>query len=440
MTKVALVVLDTLRKDAFDSHFDWLPGTRFENTWSTSHWTAPAHASLFTGLYPGEHGVNAKSPVFDYPNQCLNERLSDAGISTRAFSTNAYASPSFNFDRGFDEFTGDYRMRCRAGHTFDWYALINEQERGIGRYIAGLRGCIRSDNTLESLKNGVLIKAYEEGLWSPTDSGISEAVRWAQSSSFHEDEFVFVNLMEAHSPYLRLPDDYLPQFGEDVIPENPTVKQVFRDVDNERLQEAYNCAVDYLSDRYQVLFDELVDRFDYVITVSDHGELLGDRGYYGHNYGLFPELTQVPLVISTGDGNNDEVKELVSLLDVHATILDLFGEDHSHSRGRSLVADERTEPDAYLTQSFGLQTRFLNRVDDTLDVARFDTPLKGVATPEGYGFESVDEEWIQERTDADLRKEMRSMLSDLDHLPERSGAESEMDEGTRRHLEDLGYV
>jgi arylsulfatase A-like enzyme len=440
MTKVALVVLDTLRKDAFDSHFDWLPGVRFENAWSTSHWTAPAHASLFTGLYPEEHGVNAKSPVFSYSNTTLIERLSDNDISTRAFSTNAYASPSFNFDRGFDEFTGDYRMRCRAGLTFDWYSLINEQDGGISRYLAGLWGCIRSDNTIESLKNGLLIKANEEGIWSPTDSGISEAIPWAGSTSFDNDEFAFINLMEAHSPYLGLPDEYLPQFEGDVIPKNPTVEHVFRDVDNELLREAYDSAVEYLSDRYRVLFDELIECFDCVITVSDHGELLGENGYYGHNYGLFPELTHVPIVISTGEDNRDEVKELVSLLDVHATILDLFDNDQSHSRGRSLIADERKEPDAYLTQSFGLQTRFLERIDNSLNIARFDTPLNGVATPECYGFESVDRGWIQEEPDADLRTEMCSIMSNIDRHPDHAEGNSEMDEGTRQHLKELGYV
>lgn len=56
MGNIALVVLDTLRKDLFDAHFGWMPGERFEHAWSTTHWTAAAHASLFTGLYPSEAG------------------------------------------------------------------------------------------------------------------------------------------------------------------------------------------------------------------------------------------------------------------------------------------------------------------------------------------------------------------------------------------------
>jgi hypothetical protein len=60
VTRIALIVLDTLRKDAFDRHFDWLPGRRFEHAFSTANWTTPAHASLFTGWYASEVGVHAE--------------------------------------------------------------------------------------------------------------------------------------------------------------------------------------------------------------------------------------------------------------------------------------------------------------------------------------------------------------------------------------------
>lgn len=62
---VAIVLLDTLRRDSSDEHFDWLPGGRYKSTWSTSHWTVPAHGTLFTGKYPTETGVRIKSPALD---------------------------------------------------------------------------------------------------------------------------------------------------------------------------------------------------------------------------------------------------------------------------------------------------------------------------------------------------------------------------------------
>jgi arylsulfatase len=100
MPRIALVVLDTLRKDAFDEHFEWLPGRRFENAWSTSHYTVPVHGSMFTGQYPSESGVHAKSELFDYPDPVLPELLVRNGYTTRALHTNPLLEAS-EFDRGF---------------------------------------------------------------------------------------------------------------------------------------------------------------------------------------------------------------------------------------------------------------------------------------------------------------------------------------------------
>lgn len=54
---VALVVLDTLRKDTFDRHFKWLPGVNFEDAYAPADFTTPVDGSMFTGLYPSEHGA-----------------------------------------------------------------------------------------------------------------------------------------------------------------------------------------------------------------------------------------------------------------------------------------------------------------------------------------------------------------------------------------------
>ena len=79
---VAVVVLDTLRRDRFREYFDWLPGQFYSRAFSTSHWTVPAHASLFTGKYGSELGVTAKSPSLDCDEITLPEALSAAGYRT----------------------------------------------------------------------------------------------------------------------------------------------------------------------------------------------------------------------------------------------------------------------------------------------------------------------------------------------------------------------
>ena len=65
---IILIVVDTLRadylhcygyKDELTPNIDDIArsGARFENVYSASNFTAPAFASLFTALYPAQHGV-----------------------------------------------------------------------------------------------------------------------------------------------------------------------------------------------------------------------------------------------------------------------------------------------------------------------------------------------------------------------------------------------
>lgn len=56
---IAVVVLDTLRKDSFDNNFEWLNGQKYGNAWSTSHGTIPGPRLTFYWLLlqRGEHDV-----------------------------------------------------------------------------------------------------------------------------------------------------------------------------------------------------------------------------------------------------------------------------------------------------------------------------------------------------------------------------------------------
>ena len=80
---VVVIVVDTLRADrlaAYGHEPDTTPflsglaerSVVFENAWSTSSWTAPATASLFTGLYPSQHGVLTGMSLFRR-NQVFDE-------------------------------------------------------------------------------------------------------------------------------------------------------------------------------------------------------------------------------------------------------------------------------------------------------------------------------------------------------------------------------
>ncbi len=343
---VALVVLDTLRKDAFDAHFDWLPGTRFENAYSTSHWTVPAHASLFAGKYASELGVYAGAQRLDCPDPVLPESFHGGGYTTRAFSANVNISRPFDFHRGFDQFEGSWRLDALSANVFDWDGFITEtRDQGPERYLLALRDILLGDcDTLPSLKRGAFLKLRDLGMGRTTrDDGATEALEFVRDTAFGDDEFLFINLMEAHTPYSP-PEEFRTVEPPELDGLRATLDSP--NADPERIRRAYDDGVRYLADRYRPIFAELRESFDCIITLGDHGEALGEYGAWEHLCGLYPEVTRIPLCIWLADGTDeseavgttDSRNDPVSLLDVHRTILDIGALD-GESRGRNLLGE-----------------------------------------------------------------------------------------------------
>ena len=96
----------------------------FEQAWSTSSWTAPSTASVFTGLYPNQHGVteglvatqamreqgaaqqDSTLSVKQLPQDVstLPQIFKAQGYETFAVTTNININREIGFDRGFDHF------------------------------------------------------------------------------------------------------------------------------------------------------------------------------------------------------------------------------------------------------------------------------------------------------------------------------------------------
>lgn len=436
MTSVALVVLDTLRKDAFDDHFEWLPGLRFETAWSPSHYTVPAHASMFTGRYPSEIGVTAKSERLDCPRPVLPEQVRDAGISTRAISANLLASPINDFDRGFETFDLTGRAATLSDDVFAWQSEARKSSRNGLLRDAGLvaRCLLDNSKTIESLKFGWRLRNGSFHSVAETD----DAVR---RSDVSDDEFLFVNLMDAHSPYeppmaYRQAEYVQTAVEEDV--QNPGKY-------TERNRLAYDGAVEYLSDRYETLFGELERKYDYVITVSDHGELFGEHGVTKHITGVFPELVHVPICISDGRGRTDFDRRPASLLDVHATVAGLFGIDVP-SRGQNLLESHEGGTN-YVAECHGLRTNQEERlrrknVDET-EIDRLDQSLRGVylEDEETYVYESLEGTLQDER--GARAEQFRQQFDEAAAPTRQQDVETETQDYTsdvEQQLSDLGYM
>ena len=436
MTSVALIVLDTLRQDAFAENFNWLPGARFEQCYSTSHWTVPAHASLFTGRYASEVGTYAKSSHLQDGYPTLGELTVDR--KSRFYSANPQMAYHEGWTTNFDEVMSPWEVKHPDScHLVDWDDFaVNCDKEGLPRYLEAVKAAARHDGpTLRSLWKGYKASIHDHT--DVDDSGAVAILDRIRNADVEDDEFIFLNLMEAHGPYdppaeyRSVEADVNPVFADKWSNDAP---------DPDVARRAYEDAVDYLSDIYREIFAELESAYDVVVTVSDHGELLGEHGHWNHVHGVYPELTHVPLVISGVDVPAENTEKVVNLLDVHQTVAELLGvSDESQGRGESLLEPVSDKP--RYTEFHGLPTWIngqLQRtgVSDVYD--RYNEPLFGVCLPDGsYGYQSVD----GDRGDVPEKQLDRQIRSHTNTVPtDFSRSSMEVDDSIREQLEDLGYA
>lgn len=287
---VVVIVVDTLRRDhvgAYGGHvatpaLDRLAaeGVRFTDAWSTSSWTLPAHASLFTGLQPSEHGAIESHPTLAPGPGTLAEAFAGRGYRTVGLSANAWVSAGTGLDRGFQRF-------------------VFFGDEGI------------ADQLLLAL---VFDRPEDLGGQAITDAALAEL---SDAASAREPLFLFANLLEAHEPLGTLPG-YDPAPGRAWLRDMPRswcacedggIAGDFTCTDGrfrasearvQAMHELYDAGVAYADARIGQLVEALRarGRLDntLIVVTSDHGEHLGEGGQVGHMVWLDAALVEIPLV------------------------------------------------------------------------------------------------------------------------------------------------
>ncbi|MDA8018537.1 MAG: sulfatase-like hydrolase/transferase [Thermoanaerobaculia bacterium] len=298
-TNVLLISMDTLRADHLGCYGyprDTSPGIDalaargiiFEQAISQAPWTLPAHMTLFTGLYPSEHGLvryaNDKTawPALADDIPLLAEVLADSGYVTAAFTGGGFVDGVFGFDRGFDL----YRTDSRRLEDFD--------------------GAVQ---------------------------------RWLQRNH-RQPFFLFLHFYNAHRPY-RPPAPYDLMFVTDggaehtaaaqgfcrnaettgQLPTPPVLSYIVSQYDGE-IRYADTLLGDILATLRRA---DLEDR-TLVIFLSDHGEEFFEHGNCDHIKSLYEPLLRVPLIIAgPGLEAGRRVAEPVELREVPSLVLDMLG-------------------------------------------------------------------------------------------------------------------
>lgn len=465
---VLLIVMDTTRADHVSSYgyhrrttpnVDRLAqeGVLFEQAYAPSPWTLPSHASLFTGLYPSQHGTDWPHQRLDGRLLTLAERLHDHGYQTAGFSNNAWIGLAANFHQGFDFFAETWET---GGRLIDRLALL-----GVMRKLANV-----------AIQRAV-----------PDAGFTNQHVRWWVNRVLDPERpfFVFINYIDPHFPY-KAPESYRRRFLRRV---NHPAEQASSAVavrrlapvvapaplthldpeTQEVLSDLYDGEIAYVDAAIGELVDELQARKlldnTVVIVTADHGENIGDHALFGHQHCVYETLLHVPLILRYPPvfPAGIRIKEAVSLVDVVPTLVRLLdlkaepasaalpghswvGSDLAVAPDRAILAEYTGRADLlakYKKREQPIEERYFTRDLKSLRDGAFKLIWASDGHHELYDL-SVDPEESQnligqfpERANA-LAAKLHEQLAAMKSVgsPE---AVRPLDERTHRQLRALGY-
>ncbi len=355
--KIVFTVVDTLRTDHLgcygynkntSTNIDKLAeeSVVFERAYSSDVPTQPSYTAIFTGQRGIRTGIVSHSPTEDLPLETpyLSRILANGGYLTAAASTL-------------------YMMRR-------WFA------EGFHYYLNPFAGRQRA-----------LLQQVD------ADDINAMAIPWIKQNA-DKDFFIFIHYWDPHELYIP-PKPYRNLFyeGKDPTdPENHSLDNFKKSVlwhlfkrNRDRIRKAaglakeitdiefvkaqYDGEIRYVDDKIgeviQTLTDlGIIDETLFILT-SDHGEGLGEHEEYFNHCTVYEPIIRVPLLIKHQNfPKKKRVKELVQLIDVSYTILELSGTSIPREfEGRSLtpIAHEKAEgyQEAYSNQGLWSAKRAL---------------------------------------------------------------------------------
>jgi arylsulfatase A-like enzyme len=356
---ILLVVLDCVRAWDFPGGPDGVQGLpnferlrreswEFEKASSVAHWTVPSHASIFTGLYPWQHGVHAKGALA-VPDRIpqIDRRLRDAGYATLSLSANGLISPALGFARDADRAAWGVSLfnRVSAKRT------PPQSSGAAARRSALVESYVREQLKPLSYWAAVYLARYP-GFWDlgtrvahrvrPGDPDLPPRLApWLEPTverSLREVPkekplYCFVNLLDAHEPYLseeggawwayaRTRQDRRGWVSGEWVPSGDEF---------ERLHELYRGTLrlmDQRLGRIRAAF-EAAGRWEntLVILTSDHGQAFGENGALFHINRIDEPELRVPLLVRPpgGRGAGSRAQGWASLIDIAPTVLRTAG-------------------------------------------------------------------------------------------------------------------
>lgn len=267
-----LIVFDSCRYDAF---LKARPKTmrklgKVERRWAYASWTAPSHYNLLMGLMPhtSPRGIYA-SDYYQRDFLKFNERLGSEGIEFKQFVPRLYL-PIILQRLGYKTHAmvsmPVLNPLTLLNSGFDTYKLMEHHN--------DMRAMLREMTFPEDQPSFYLLNVGETHYPYALPSELQE--QWPRISGVHG---VFKHL-DSHVVGGKL---------------RSVNAQPFNQAKLRELKHRQIDAVKYLDGVVEELFD-LLPANTYVTITSDHGELFGEDGYFGHGPIQHEKVLEVPFL------------------------------------------------------------------------------------------------------------------------------------------------
>lgn len=462
------ITVDTLRYDHTSLagyHRDTTPnlqrianeydGQTFRHCISHAQWTQSSVASMLTGTYPNQHEVGYSGNDRPVPDAITSiaSRFSNAGYRTACISENWIVGPELGLTRGFERYmrvSKDIKETLRKAQKYP---------KAVGKYLAQLNrhsGGFTTDGNKHSV--------------SYLSTEITK--RWlGELEKDRSPYFFYLHLNGPHGPYYP-PNSHFDRFIEDVELSNKEAGRLsIETYNNLHRFIAEGCKLDaHQWEAIEALYDAEIAYTDYcigriyeflkkqegqtiLVITSDHGELLGEYGLFGHRIVLDDAVVQVPLVTSGFDAIHHQADNLVQHTDLVRTLLELAGAPTSEIAGVDLRKVIRDYAVSFRgADRYRRNIREFERFDDTFDSSQFhDGDLAALRTKEEKLLRSDSRTDIVSLADEtrdlsdqnperveQLEEELSKWLDGLETYVQQDSITD--DEELKEQLADLGYL
>lgn len=360
MTKpnILIIMVDQLNGTFFpDGPAEWLHApnlkalaarsTRFANTYTASPLCAPGRASFMSGQLPSRTGVYDNAAEFGSSIPTYAHHLRRAGYQTCLSGKMHFVGPDQL--HGFEErlttdiypadfgWTPDYR---KPGERIDWWYHNMGSVTGAG--VAEITNQMEYDDEVAyhaTRKLYDLSRGHDDRPWCLTVSFTHPHDPYVARKKYWDLYADCEHLMPTVSPIPYADQD---AHSKRILDANDRDNFNITDEDIQRARRAYFANISYLDDKVGEILRTLEDTRQEatIIFVSDHGDMLGERGLW-FKMSFYEGSSRVPLMIASPAMQAGLQATPVSTIDITPTLCDLAGIDMSEvmpwTQGESLV-------------------------------------------------------------------------------------------------------